>query len=145
MKTKSLKASEISKEWYIANAEGKTLGRFASEVAKVLRGKHKPSFTPHVDCGDYIVVINAKKVNLTGNKWENKTYISHSGYPGGQKIKTAQQVFDKNPSDLIEKAVKGMLPKNKLGSAIFKNLRVYDDENHNQSSQNPELININEF
>ena len=145
MKTKSLKTSEINKEWYIANAEGKTLGRFASEIAKILRGKHKPSFTPHVDCGDNIVVINAEKINLTGNKWENKSYISHSGYPGGQKIKTAKQVFDKSPSILIEKAVKGMLPKNKLGAAIFKNLRVYNDENHSQDSQNPELININEF
>ena len=116
-----------------------------SVIAKILRGKHKPSFTPHVDCGDNIVVINADKINLTGNKWENKSYISHSGYPGGQKIKTAKQVFDKNPSILIEKAVKGMLPKNKLGAAIFKNLRVYNDENHSQGSQNPELININEF
>ena len=116
-----------------------------SVIAKILRGKHKPSFTPHVDCGDNIIVINADKINLTGNKWENKSYISHSGYPGGQKIKTAKQVFDKNPSILIEKAVKGMLPKNKLGAAIFKNLRVYNDENHSQDSQNPELININEF
>ena len=105
-----------------------------SVIAKILRGKHKPSFTPHVE-----------KINLTGNKWENKSYISHSGYPGGQKIKTAKQVFDKSPSILIEKAVKGMLPKNKLGAAIFKNLRVYNDENHSQDSQNPELININEF
>ena len=145
MKTKSLKASEINKEWYIANAEGKTLGRFASEIAKILRGKHKPSFTPHVDCGDYIVVINAKKVNLTGNKWENKTYISHSGYPGGQKIKTAKQVFDKNPSDLIEKAVKGMLPKNKLGSAIYRNLKVYAGAEHGQEAQKPKAININEL
>jgi len=90
-------------------------------------------------------VINAKKVNLSGNKWDNKTYVSHSGYPGGQKIKTAKEVFAKSPSILIEKAVKGMLPKNKLGAAIFKNLRVYNDENHKQNSQNPESININEF
>ena len=144
-KTLSLRKEDVDKKWLLVDATNQNLGRMCSNIAKLLRGKHKPSFTPHVDCGDYIVVINAKKVNLTGNKWDNKTYISHSGYPGGQKIKTAQQVFDKNPSDLIEKAVKGMLPKNKLGSAIFKNLRVYDDENHNQSSQNPELININEF
>ena len=144
-KTLSLRKEDIDKKWLLVDATDQNLGRMCSNIAKILRGKHKPSFTPHVDCGDYIVVINASKVNLTGNKWENKTYISHSGYPGGQKIKPAQQVFDKNPSDLIEKAVKGMLPKNKLGSAIFKNLRVYDDENHNQSSQNPELININEF
>ena len=144
-KTLSLRKEDVDKKWLLVDATDQNLGRMCSNIAKILRGKHKPSFTPHVDCGDYIVVINANKVNLSGNKWENKTYISHSGYPGGQKVKTAKQVFDKNPSDLIEKAVKGMLPKNKLVSAIFKNLRVYDDENHNQASQNPELININEF
>ena len=127
------------------DATDQNLGRMCSNIAKILRGKHKASFTPHVDCGDNVVVINAKKVNLSGNKWDNKTYVSHSGYPGGQKIKTAKEVFAKNPSILIEKAVKGMLPKNKLGAAIFKNLRVYNDENHNQNSQNPESININEF
>ena len=127
------------------DATDQNLGRMCSNIAKILRGKHKASFTPHVDCGDNVVVINAKKVNLSGNKWDNKTYLSHSGYPGGQKIKTAKEVFAKSPSILIEKAVKGMLPKNKLGAAIFKNLRVYNDENHNQNSQNPESININEF
>ena len=127
------------------DATNQNLGRMCSNIAKILRGKHKASFTPHVDCGDNVVVINAKKVNLSGNKWDNKTYVSHSGYPGGQKIKTAKEVFAKSPSILIEKAVKGMLPKNKLGAAIFKNLRVYNDENHNQNSQNPESININEF
>ncbi len=127
------------------DATDQNLGRMCSNIAKILRGKHKASFTPHVDCGDNVVVINAKKVNLSGNKWDNKTYVSHSGYPGGQKIKTAKEVFAKSPSILIEKAVKGMLPKNKLGAAIFKNLRVYNDENHNQNSQNPESININEF
>ena len=127
------------------DATDQNLGRMCSNIAKILRGKHKASFTPHVDCGDNVVVINAKKVNLSGNKWDSKTYVSHSGYPGGQKIKTAKEVFAKSPSILIEKAVKGMLPKNKLGAAIFKNLRVYNDENHNQNSQNPESININEF
>ena len=127
------------------DATDQNLGRMCSNIAKILRGKHKASFTPHIDCGDNVVVINAKKVNLSGNKWDNKTYVSHSGYPGGQKIKTAKEVFAKSPSILIEKAVKGMLPKNKLGAAIFKNLRVYNDENHNQNSQNPESININEF
>ena len=127
------------------DATDQNLGRMCSNIAKILRGKHKASFTPHVDCGDNVVVINAKKVNLSGNKWDNKTYVSHSGYPGGQKIKTAKEVFAKSPSILIEKAVKGMLPKNKLGAAIFKNLRVYNDENHKQNSQNPESININEF
>ena len=127
------------------DATDQNLGRMCSNIAKILRGKHKASFTPHVDCGDNVIVINAKKVNLSGNKWNNKTYVSHSGYPGGQKIKTAKEIFAKSPSILIEKAVKGMLPKNKLGAAIFKNLRIYNDENHNQNSQNPESININEF
>ena len=144
-KTLSLRKEDVNKKWFLVDATDQNLGRMCSNIAKILRGKHKASFTPHVDCGDNIVVINAKKVNLSGNKWDDKTYISHSGYPGGQKIKTAKEVFAKNPSILIEKAVKGMLPKNKLGSAIFKNLRVYNDENHNQSSQNPESININEF
>ena len=133
------------KKWFLVDATDQNLGRMCSNIAKILRGKHKASFTPHVDCGDNVVVINAKKVNLSGNKWDNKTYVSHSGYPGGQKIKTAKEVFAKSPSILIEKAVKGMLPKNKLGAAIFKNLRVYNDENHKQNSQNPESININEF
>lgn len=144
-KTLSIRKEDVQKKWFLVDASNQNLGRMCSVIAKILRGKHKPSFTPHVDCGDNIVVINAEKINLTGNKWENKSYISHSGYPGGQKIKTAKQVFDKSPSILIEKAVKGMLPKNKLGAAIFKNLRVYNDENHSQDSQNPELININEF
>ena len=144
-KTLSLRKEDVDKKWLLVDATDQNLGRMCSNIAKILRGKHKPTFTPHVDCGDYIIVVNANKVNLTGNKWENKTYISYSGYPGGQKVKTARQVFDKNPSDLIERAVKGMLPKNKLGAVIFKNLRVYDDENHNQSSQNPKQININEF
>ena len=144
-KTLSLRKEDVKKKWLLVDATDQTLGRMCSNIAKILRGKHKASFTPHVDCGDNIIVINANKVNLSGNKWDNKNYVSHSGYPGGQKIKTAKEVFAKNPSILIEKAVKGMLPKNKLGSAIFKNLRVYNEENHNQSSQNPELININEF
>ena len=144
-KTLSLRKEDVDKKWFLVDATDQNLGRMCSNIAKILRGKHKPTFTPHVDCGDYIIVVNANKVNLSGNKWENKTYISHSGYPGGQKVKTARQVFDKNPSDLIERAVKGMLPKNKLGAVIFKNLRVYDDENHNQNSQNPKQININEF
>ncbi len=144
-KTLSLRKEDVNKKWFLVDATDQNLGRMCSNIAKILRGKHKASFTPHVDCGDNVVVINAKKVNLSGNKWDNKTYISHSGYPGGQKIKTAKEVFAKSPSILIEKAVKGMLPKNKLGAAIFKNLRVYNDENHNQNSQNPESININEF
>ena len=116
-----------------------------SKVAKILRGKHKPSFTPHVDCGDNVVIINASKINLTGKKWTDKEYISYTGYPGGQRVKTAQQIFDKNPSILIEKAIKGMLPKNKLGAAIFRNLRVYNDDLHKQEAQNPEMIDLKDL
>ena len=144
-KTKSLKKENVSKEWLLVDASNEVLGRFSSKVAKILRGKHKPSFTPHVDCGDYVVVINAEKIKLSGKKFEAKEYISHSGYPGGQKIKTAKQIFDKNPSILIEKAVKGMLPKNKLGSSMFSNLKVYTGDIHKHSAQNPKLINLKEF
>ena len=144
-KTKSLKKEDASKEWLLVDATNETLGRFSSKVAKILRGKHKPSFTPHVDCGDYVVVINAEKIKLTGKKFENKEYISHSGYPGGQKIKTAKQIFDKNPSNLVEKAIKGMLPKTRLGSSIFSNLKVYAGEIHKHTAQNPKLINLKEY
>ena len=144
-KTKSLKRENVNKEWLIVDASNEVLGRFSSKVAKILRGKHKPSFTPHVDCGDYVIVINAEKIMLSGKKFEGKEYVSHSGYPGGQKIKTAKQIFDKNPSILIEKAVKGMLPKNKLGSSIFSNLKVYTGDIHNHTAQNPKLINLKEF
>ena len=144
-KTKSLKKENAKKEWLLVDATNETLGRFSSKVAKILRGKHKPSFTPHVDCGDYVVIINAEKIKLTGKKFENKEYISHSGYPGGQKIKTVKQVFDKNPSNLVEKAVKGMLPKTKLGSSIFSNLKVYPGEIHKHTAQNPKLINLKEY
>ncbi len=144
-KTKSLKKEEAKKDWFLVDATNETLGRLSSKVAKILRGKHKPSFTPHVDCGDYVVVINAEKIKLTGDKFEKKEYISHTGYPGGQRIKTAKQIFEKNPTILIEKAIKGMLPKNKLGSTIFSNLKVYNDDVHNHTAQNPKLINLKEF
>ena len=144
-KTKSLKKEDVKKEWLLVDASNETLGRFSSKVAKILRGKHKPSFTPHVDCGDYVVVINAEKIKLTGKKFENKEYVSHSGYPGGQKIKTAKQIFDKNPSNLVEKSIKGMLPKTKLGSSIFSNLKVYTGEIHKHTAQNPKLINLKEY
>ena len=136
-KTLSLRKEDVDKQWLLVDATDQNLGRMCSNIAKILRGKHKPTFTPHVDCGDYIIVVNANKVNLTGNKWENKTYISHSGYPGGQKVKTARQVFDKNPSDLIERAVKGMLPKNKLGKSIIKKLKVFKGSEHSHESQQP--------
>ncbi|HJN54645.1 MAG TPA: 50S ribosomal protein L13 [Flavobacteriaceae bacterium] len=144
-KTISANKSTANKLWVLINADGQTLGRLASKVAILLRGKHKPNFTPHVDCGDNVVVINASKVNLTGKKWEDKTYIRYTGYPGGQRTLTATQLFDKNPSSIIEKSVKGMLPKNKLGAILFRNLYVYNDANHEQEAQKPVLINLNEI
>ena len=144
-KTISIRKVDVQKKWFLVDASEQTLGRMCSKIAKILRGKHKASFTPHVDCGDNVVVINASKINLTGNKWSDKKYISYTGYPGGQRIKTAQQVYDKNPSIIIEKAIKGMLPKNKLGAAIFKNLKVYNKEIHKQEAQNPQPINLNKI
>ena len=142
-KTLSIRKEDVQKKWFLVDANGQNLGRMCSRVAKILRGKHKPSFTPHVDCGDNVIVINASKINLTGKKWSDKKYISYTGYPGGQRVKTAQQIYDKNPSIIIEKAVKGMLPKNKLGAVIFRNLRVYNNDLHEQEAQNPEPINLN--
>ena len=120
--TKSLKAKEINKTWYVANAEGKTLGRFASEVAKVLRGKHKPTFTPNLDMGDFVVVVNAEKVNLSGKKNTEKTYFKHSGYIGSKTFTKLDHIRKTYPERIVEKAVWGMLPKNRLGRAMFKNL-----------------------
>ena len=142
MKTKSLKASEISKEWYIANAEGKTLGRFASEVAKVLRGKHKPSFTPHMDMGDFVVVVNAEKIGVSGNKENNKTYFKHSGYIGSTTFTKLDHMRRTKPERIVEKAVWGMLPKNKLGRAIIKHLKVYTGPAHPHEAQQPKELNI---
>ena len=143
-KTIAANKSTVDKLWVLIDAEGQTLGRLASKVAILLRGKHKPNFTPHVDCGDNVVVVNASKVNLTGKKWENKAYIRYTGYPGGQRTLTANQLFDKNPSTIIEKSVKGMLPKNKLGAALFRNLHVYNNSNHNHEAQKPISINLND-
>ena len=144
-KTVSANKATVSKEWVHVDAEGQTLGRLSSVVAKLLRGKHKPNFTPHVDCGDNVIITNAEKINLTGKKWTDKSYIRHTGYPGGQRSLTAQELFDKNPERLIEKSVKGMLPKNKLGAALFRNLKVYAGESHDQTAQKPKTINLNEF
>ena len=143
-KTIATNKSTANKLWVLVDAEGQTLGRLASKVAFLLRGKLKPNFAPHVDCGDNVVVINASKVNLTGKKWEDKTYIRYTGYPGGQRTLTANQLFDKNPSTIIEKSVKGMLPKNKLGATLFRNLHVYNNANHNQEAQKPVSINLND-
>ena len=142
-KTVSANKNTVNKEWLLVDADGQALGRLASEVAKLLRGKHKPNYTPHVDCGDNVVIINAEKVTLSGNKWENKSYIRHTGYPGGQRSLTSRELFDKDPTRLVEKSVKGMLPKNKLGAALFRNLKVYVGTEHGQVAQKPRSINLN--
>ncbi|MDN6280947.1 MAG: 50S ribosomal protein L13 [Psychroflexus sp.] len=144
-KTVSANKNTVKKQWVVVDADGQSLGRLSSAVAKLLRGKHKPDFTPHVDCGDNVIVINAAKVNLTGKKWDAKVYLRYTGYPGGQRSLKAQEIFDKNPERLVEKSVKGMLPKNKLGSALFRNLRVFTDAEHTLSAQQPKEININEL
>jgi len=142
-KTVSANKNTVKKEWVLVNAENQVLGRLASEVAKILRGKHKPDFTPHVDCGDNVVIINAEKVRLTGNKWDAKEYIRHSGYPGGQSSLTAKELLKRKPTALVEKAVKGMLPKNKLGAELFRNLYVYEGSEHEQQAQKPKEIKLN--
>ena len=144
-KTISANKATVDKQWVLVDAEGQTLGRLASKVAKLLRGKYKPSFTPHVDCGDNVIVINAEKINLTGNKWDQKQYIRHTGYPGGQRIQTAKEILAKHPERLVEKSVKGMLPKNKLGAELFRNLKVYVGTEHNHEAQKPKTINLNDL
>jgi large subunit ribosomal protein L13 len=142
-KTVSANKNTVTKDWVLVNAENQTLGRLASEVAKLLRGKHKPNFTPHVDCGDNVVVINAEKVRLSGKKWDAKEYIRHSGYPGGQSSLTAKELMSKKPTAMVEKAIKGMLPKTKLGADMFRNLYVYEGEEHEQKAQKPKEIKLN--
>ncbi len=144
-KTISANKNTVNKEWVLVDAEGQTLGRMSSIVAKLIRGKLKPNYTPHVDCGDNVIVINAEKIILTGKKWTEKSYIRHTGYPGGQKSLTATELFGKDPARLVEKSVKGMLPKNKLGSALFRNLKVYVGSEHNQEAQKPKTINLNDY
>ncbi len=141
-KTKSANSETVSKEWVLIDATDLVLGRLASEVAKLLRGKHKTNFTPHVDCGDNVVVINAEKVRLTGQKMTDKTYVRHSGYPGGQRTRTPEEVLVKKPEFILEHAVKGMLPKNRLGSQLFRNLYVYTGPEHNQEAQKPKEIKL---
>lgn len=141
-KTVSANKATVEKEWVLVDAEGQTLGRLASVVALMLRGKHKTSFTPHVDCGDNVIVINAEKVALTGAKMTDKEYIRHTGYPGGQRIVKADELMKKHPTRLVEYAVKGMLPKNRLGAAIFKNLYVYEGPDHKHEAQKPKSIDL---
>ena len=144
-KTVSANKATANKEWVVVDAAGQPLGRMASKVAKILRGKHKTNFTPHVDCGDNVIVLNAGQVALSGNKWADKEYIWHTGYPGGQKSLTAEELQKKNSLRLIEHAVRGMLPKNRLGRAILKNLHVYEGSEHKHEAQQPKVINLNEI
>ena len=141
MKTFSLKNTEVVRDWVVFDASDKILGRFATKIADKLRGKDKPTFTPHVDGGDFVVVINADKVKVTGNKAEQKKYYKHSLYPGGLKEKSFQEVLNNNPERIIENAVRGMLPKNKLGKSMFKKLKVYRGSEHPHESQNPTVWN----
>ena len=143
-KTISANAQTVDKQWLLVDVADVPLGRAATAIATFLRGKHKPSYTPHVDCGDNVIVINSSKIQLTGNKWEQKEYIRHTGYPGGQRNLNAAQLHAKDATRLVEKAVKGMLPKNKLGAELFRNLRVYADANHSHDGQQPQTININD-
>lgn len=141
-RTVSANKATVNKEWVLVDAENVVLGRLASHVAKILRGKHKPEFTPHVDCGDYVIIINAEKVKLTGKKMTDRIYLSHSGYPGGQRIQTPREILEKYPERLVEKAVKGMLPKNKLGRQLFRNLHVVVGSEHKHQAQQPKVIDL---
>lgn len=138
MKTFTPKKEEIEKKWWLIDAEGKTLGRLATEVATLLRGKRKPEFTPFIDCGDFVVVVNAEKINVTGKKLEQKKYYSHSGYPGGLKVKTLKEILERKPEEVVRKAVWGMIPKGKLGRAVYKKLKVYKGSDHPHEAQKPQ-------
>ena len=140
MKTQSFKQSDIEQSWILVDAKDKTLGRLASALASRLRGKHRPEYTPNADLGDYIVVINAGKINVTGNKLNQKKYFKHSGYPGGIKSKSLDEVIENSPEDAIRMAVKGMLPKNKLGKKMLTKLKIYKDNNHPHQAQNPNAL-----
>jgi large subunit ribosomal protein L13 len=144
-KTVSANAATVDKNWVVVDAEGQTLGRLASKVALLLRGKRKPNYTPHIDCGDNVIILNADKVVLTGNKMADKTYVWHTGYPGGQRTTNPEQMMAKFPERVVEKAVKGMLPKNRLGAQLFRNLHVYAGGEHKHEAQQPTAININEI
>ena len=142
-KTISANKATVTKEWVIVDATDQTLGRLCSKVAKLLRGKYKPNFTPHVDCGDNVIIINAEKIILTGNKWNDRVYLTYTGYPGGQKENTPATLMKKGASRLFLKVVKGMLPKNRLGARLLRNLYVYEGAEHKHEAQQPKLIDIN--
>ena len=141
-KTVSANKATVNKNWVVVDAEGQILGRLSSKVASLIRGKHKPNFTPHVDCGDNVVVVNSDKIRLTGKKMTDKVYVRHTGYPGGQRFATPRDIMEKSSTILIEKAVKGMLPKNRLGRAIFKNLYIYEGVEHPHNAQQPKEIKL---
>ena len=142
MKTISLNVNTVDKKWVVVDAADQVLGRIATKVAAIIRGKTKPTFTPHVDCGDNVIIINAAKVKLTGAKWDQKIYYHHTGFPGGIKSATAKEMREKKPSSLLKKAIQGMLPKNRLGRVLSGNFRIYDDNKHPHAAQNPETISI---
>ena len=142
MKSYMQKKETVERKWYVIDAEGKPLGRVASKAAHILRGKHKATYTPHIDCGDYVIIINASKVLLTGNKLEDKKYYSHSQYPGGLRTRTAKEMIEKYPEEMVRKAVKGMLPKNRLGRAMYKKLFVYADSEHKHMAQKPSEMDV---
>ena len=142
MKSFMQKKENIERNWYVVDAEGKTLGRVATQVAHVLRGKHKVTYTPYVDCGDYVIIVNADKVVLTGNKLDNKKYYNHSGFPGGLRERTAKEMINNYPEEMVERAVKGMLPHNRLGRAMGKKLFVYSGPDHNNEAQQPKTLEI---
>lgn len=136
------KPADVKETWHLVNAEGKTLGRLAARVAGILRGKHRPTFTPNVDMGDHVVIVNAEKIQLTGSKMETKLYRHHTGYPGGLKTSSAEHLFRKDPTELLTRAIEGMLPKNPLGNGMAKKLRVYTGSNHPHQAQKPEPISL---
>ncbi len=142
MKTYMAKPSEIERKWYIVDAKDKTLGRISTEISMILMGKNKPTYTPHIDTGDYVIVINAKEVHLTKDKWQDKKYYSHSQYAGGLKVRTAEELREKFPERIIEHSIKGMLPKGKLGRAMYKKLFVYSGSEHPHAAQKPELLEL---
>lgn len=142
MKTFMAKPAEVERKWYVVDAEGQTLGRLSSQIAAILRGKHKPIYTPHVDTGDFVIVINAEKIEMTGNKWDQKMYRRHSGYPGGLKSTRYAELLEKHPERIIETAVKGMLPKNSLGRKMYKKLKVYAGPEHKHQAQMPEPLEL---
>jgi len=141
-KTVSANKATVNKEWVIIDAEGQIVGRLATKIAMLLRGKHKPEYTPHVDCGDNVIIINAEKVDFTGNKWHDKEYVRHTGFPGGQRFTRAEEMLKKKPIEVIEHAVRGMLPKNRLGREIFRNLHVYTGSAHPHEAQKPKNIEL---